>query len=1019
MLIVRTILLLFFPTLLAAQPQHVFTRISSREGLVSNYVYSILQDRKGFWWFGTANGLQRYDGRKIIMFKAGVQQEDYLPSQPISQLFEDKTGKFWVRSGTEIGLFDPATFRYRRAKIKAEGNVAPRAEYILWQSGRGEVFVVIRNHGIYGYDSASHSFNSRALSFKLPDHWAPIKMADDGGTGRYWIIADSGLSLFDPVKKQLFNKHRNPAGLPIFNESELNRDVTTFFVDHSRRAWIVTWAAQQAKAKVYCYDLKANSLLPDTAGMTTATRRYNELQAFYEQRNGTIWAFGRMLLLQYDQAKKQFYYIRNEHTDDYGLKYDELLCMYEDRENNVWLGTDQGVYVFNPSAQAFHSLNLLKKSEEEGADRIVTSFLETKGGEFWAATWGIGIVGYTNNLELIGNRLTEKAAEKDDNYNRVWSLCQQAGTGIIWAGCQSGRLIVHNPLSNETRFMTLPIVDQKTIRQVVEDRSGNIWLGTQYGYVVQWKSSSKPFEDGFKLVQNIGTIINRMIVDDNGFIWIGTHQKGVYKLDPSTGEFLAHYTSKGETSKKLFSDFVSDLAQLNDSTLLVASGALNIIHLKNGTIQKISSDEGLPANNINSIAVDDQQGIWLGMLGNLARYNIRKSIFTTFSQKDGVINSNFQPGAALKISGDRMIFGTFRDIVAFNPKDVRPSIAPPDVNITDFKLFNTYLPPDSILALDKVRLKPNENSITIEFAALSFLQKDKIIYYYRLNGIDKDFQRVENSLSANYKLLPAGNYTFQVFCENAEGTASKNVTTLHIFIEPPFWQTWWFILLIVATIAALIYVAHRIRVNRILDMEKVRTRIARDLHDDMGSTLSTINILSEMAKMKVQQDSDKTSEYLNKISDNSTRMMEAMDDIVWSINPMNDNMVKITARMREFATGVLEAKDIDFNFRVDAAVLETKLDMEQRRDFFLLFKEAVNNLAKYSQCRHADIEISIQGSALYMKIADDGIGFDVHNADIGNGLTNMRKRASNIGGNLNIDSRPGEGTIIRFRLHSR
>ena len=159
------------------------------------------------------------------------------------------------------------------------------------------------------------------------------------------------------------------------------------------------------------------------------------------------------------------------------------------------------------------------------------------------------------------------------------------------------------------------------------------------------------------------------------------------------------------------------------------------------------------------------------------------------------------------------------------------------------------------------------------------------------------------------------------------------------------------------------------------------------MHDDMGSTLSTINILSEMAKMKVQQDTGKTSEYLNKISDNSTRMMEAMDDIVWSINPMNDNMGKITARMREFATGVLEAKDIDFSFRVDEPVLDIKLDMEQRRDFFLLFKEAVNNLAKYSQCRHATIEISINGLFLTMKIEDDGIGFDVNNADSGNGLT--------------------------------
>ena len=291
-----------------------------------------------------------------------------------------------------------------------------------------------------------------------------------------------------------------------------------------------------------------------------------------------------------------------------------------------------------------------------------------------------------------------------------------------------------------------------------------------------------------------------------------------------------------------------------------------------------------------------------------------------------------------------------------------------------------------------------------------------MVYYYKMEGIDDEWMRVDRYTIANFTLMPPGEYTFKVRCENGDGIPSKNITSFKIQIRPPFWRQEWFIMLVILALAGLIYLAHRMRVRQLMQMEKVRGRIARDLHDDMGSTLSTINILSEMAKMKVQQDTNKTSEYLNKISDNSTRMMEAMDDIVWSINPMNDNMGKITARMREFATGVLEAKDIDFSFRVDEPVLDIKLDMEQRRDFFLLFKEAVNNLAKYSQCRHAKIEIAINGPFLTMKIEDDGIGFDVNNADSGNGLTNMRKRAANIGGDLRINSLPGKGTTVAFRL---
>jgi signal transduction histidine kinase len=285
-----------------------------------------------------------------------------------------------------------------------------------------------------------------------------------------------------------------------------------------------------------------------------------------------------------------------------------------------------------------------------------------------------------------------------------------------------------------------------------------------------------------------------------------------------------------------------------------------------------------------------------------------------------------------------------------------------------------------------------------------------------MDGINADWIRTDRGLLANYNQLPPGNYTFRVMCENADGIKSKNITSLRIYIKPPFYKTWWFLSLVGVAIAGLIYFIHRLRVHRLLAMEKVRTRIARDLHDDMGSTLSTINILSEMAKMKVAQDAQKTGEYLEKISDNSSRMMEAMDDIVWSINPTNDSMQRITARMREFATGVLEAKNIDFSFKVDERVIDLKLDMEARRDLFLVFKEAVNNLAKYAQCTRADIDIVIHKNRLVMTIRDNGTGFDVQQADSGNGLINMKKRAQSLRGSLDIDSAAGAGTVVTLNV---
>jgi signal transduction histidine kinase len=289
------------------------------------------------------------------------------------------------------------------------------------------------------------------------------------------------------------------------------------------------------------------------------------------------------------------------------------------------------------------------------------------------------------------------------------------------------------------------------------------------------------------------------------------------------------------------------------------------------------------------------------------------------------------------------------------------------------------------------------------------------VYYYMLEGINKDWVTAQNA-EAIYSYLPPGSYTFKVKCISPDGVPCKNITSFIIYIKPPFYKTWWFYLLCIVIISSAIYFIYRQRINKLLAVEKVRTRVARDLHDDMGSVLSTINILSTMAKTKMTDDTVKASEYIGKISDNSQRMMEAMDDIVWSIKPANDNMQKITARMREFATGILEAKDIELDFKADEKVNNVKLNMEARRDFFLIFKEAINNVAKYSHCSKCSIQISLHQHRLLLDVQDNGIGFDVNKADGGNGLSNMQKRAEALKGRVSIQSKHGEGTQVTLNL---
>jgi signal transduction histidine kinase len=354
-------------------------------------------------------------------------------------------------------------------------------------------------------------------------------------------------------------------------------------------------------------------------------------------------------------------------------------------------------------------------------------------------------------------------------------------------------------------------------------------------------------------------------------------------------------------------------------------------------------------------------------------------------------------------------------MLLFHPDAFKTNRPTPDVTITDFFLGDSYQLMDSLQALKEIVLNPGKDDFTITFACLDFKNRNKYKYFYQMKGLNKEWVPAED-LSIVYSGLAPGHYVFRVKAQNMDGIESKNISELRIYIRPPFWRTAWFLSTLLTIIAMIIYGMHRLRIKRLLAVERIRNRVARDLHDDMGSTLSTINILSSMAKAKLSTDTFKTSEYINKISDNSQRMMEAMDDIVWAIKPSNDSMEKVVCRMREFATSVFEAKDIDIDFKAEEEVNNAQIDMEARRDFFLVFKEAVNNSAKYSKCSHAEINLLIEHHKLILRVRDNGIGFNVKTADSGNGMGNMQKRANALKGTLQIKSEENAGTTVTLTV---
>ncbi len=732
---------------------------------------------------------------------------------------------------------------------------------------------------------------------------------------------------------------------------------------------------------------------------------------FYETRQGDLWIYGFNVLINYDRNTHRFRLNKSgPGNENISINYESVFQVLEDRDGNIWIATNQGIYYTAIGSANSSVANLLFNSKN--GPTAINDILELPDGQIWFTSFRSGVTTMDKFLRKIENDVYRQTPPahwpqmlKDATLQTV-SMSRQSATGNIWIGCNYGVLMIHNPAKKTTEYLHLPEVNNTAINFMAEDKQGRMWLGTEGGRVIKCSNNK------FTVVQDLGAKIYKVFIDNEGWLWVTTRSSGLYAINPEDGKVLQHYTANGGKNS-LYSNTGNDIEQLQNNRIVLAAGALHFIDKTTGAVSIIKYEQGLPSNTVARVRMDDKGFLWIITSSGLCRYNPNNNRITPYGRKDGVVLAEQTIVADEMTSNGNIIFGGSNAVVIFNPAIFLNTKRPPDVIITDFKILDQSAPVDSLMRNSWIKLGYDQNSLSIYFASLSYRERDKLTYYYIMEGVDKEWIKADRSYFVNYSLLPPGRYTFKIYSENIEGIRSSKTTVLNIYIQPPFYRTYWFYSCLLFAIAFIIHAVYRLRVNKLLAVEALRNRVARDLHDDMGSTLSTINVLSSMAVTKMNADELKTREYLGKISENSQRMMEAMDDIVWSIKPSNDSMQKIVARMREFATNVLEAKDIQLDFKVSEEVYDIKLNMQASRDFFLIFKEAVNNAVKYSKAEEVQVHLCVNNKKLVLLVKDNGAGFDLEEAD-GNGLGNMQKRADSMNGAITIQSKEGEGTKVNL-----
>jgi signal transduction histidine kinase/ligand-binding sensor domain-containing protein len=1003
-----------------------FKSYTTSDGLAHDRVNRIVRDTRGFLWFCTSEGLSRFDGYEFKNYT----QDDGLPHRAVFDFLETRGGELWLATGDGLVLFNPLG-KSNREKTDAPGApmfrvwrsenipVKPQAwsTHDLIEDRAGTVWVAASD-GVYRLEKTD---DWRLLRFDIPpakenkneDFW---RLLEDR-RGAIWTATEFGLYRILPDRSavQTINKNMRAGSL---------------LEDRAGRVWVGSVGGGEGEVGLHLF-----SIGEDEPRKIRTFRRADGLVSdiwlndLLETADGRIYVVLGEGLCEFappaDPAQPPFRVLSRESGVTLG----------EDAGGNVWFSTNSGgvrrlarggfvnfeksdnlqdkriASIVSGSDGETYVLAEQKKIHRFDGEKFVVvapremivpswgrgqiSFLDSTGAWWVSGAYGLQRYPPVKRLEDLENVEPQKIYTTRDGLwtDQIFRLFEDS-RGDIWI---SSIGILPDTLTRWERAtetihrytMADGLPWQNAPTAFGEDRAGNIWIGYYAGGLVRYRAGkfeSFTAEDGLP-----AGYIGNIFTDSEGRVWVATSAGGALRVDnPTTDEKprLMNVTTRDGLSSNQANCTTEDTA----GRIYIATGrGVNRLDLQTGRVKVFTTADGLPENIVTQCKRDVQGALWFGTWNGLARYVPQSD---EQSQSPPVFFSD------LRVNGE-----SFKKLSELGETTV-----------------------------ENLEFNSEQRQVQIAFFALGFGAGERLLYQYKLDGTGADWSEPVEQRTINLNLSP-GNYRLLVRAVNAEGVASDNPASVSFSIARPVWQRWWFLLIAALAVSALVYAVYRYRVNQIIKLERVRTRIATDLHDDIGSSLSKIAILSEVVRQKNGKEKNGGFEPLEIIANTSREMVDSMSDIVWAINPERDHLSDLVQRMRHFAEEILDAQDIEYQFSVAENLKDITLGADLRREIYLIFKECVNNLAKHSRATEAEFEIRLEKEHLIIGIEDNGHGFAVaelraetssaYSADIGadaarsfggNGLRNMKRRAQNLGGDFVIDSQIGNGTRITLKI---
>ena len=962
------------------------------DGLPQGTVTSIAQTPDGYLWLGTQNGLVRFDGVSFRVFNEN--NTPGIRNNRVVQVFADRQGTLWV--GAEQGHL----IRFRDGEFTA-----------FQMPGRGSTF----NYARAFCDDAAGSLwviscewqllHLREKGFEVPStNWnlsgaRPDAVASDR-TGAVCVGTEKELAVPTPDGfRTVWNQT---------NEENFQVD----FLTASREAgW---WVAGNGRLRRF-----ADGKFVADRGAYRWTDR--PVYGLYEDGRNRLWvATLGAGLYRYDPDGTVLHLTTKD-----GLPNDFVRCVQEDREGNIWAGTEGGG-LCRLKPRIFETIGV---HQGLSSDQVMSA-CESSNGDFWIGMNGSGL----DRLRPGG--VEHYDASRGLMNGHVWSVLQDS-TGLIWAGTWGGLFrFEHDQFVN--------VSDGNQIGGVVlalfEDTTGDLWVGQQaFGVLAHIHHDQRA---AINIPGTSASLDVRALAQDRqGDLWVGTENEGLYRWH---GTNWVHFGKGDGLENESIWSLYADGDELWIGT---CGGGLSCWH--EGKMKTWTTRNGLVNDVICQILDDHRGNLWLGSYGGVFRVS-KNELNQTYDRADGVnhcvsykkadglpsieCQGGFQPSGFESRDG-RLWFPTGKGFAVVNPAQIATNLVPPIVLMDDLLVDNVAEPAGGKSGLE---IPPGKSRLDFHYTATSLTAPEKVRFKYRLEGLEKEWQEAGSRRSATYARLAPGDYSFHVIACNNDGIWNEQGATLAIAVLPFFWQTGWFWSLSAVVLVATVFMAVRFVVTRRLHLklarlereqmvQRERARIAKDIHDDLGASLTEIAILSELAQNPETPANDSRAD-LRKIVAKTETLTQLLDEIVWAVNPQRDTLENFVTYTCTYAENFLHVAQVQCRLELPPVVPEISLRTDVRHGLFLVVKEALNNVVKHAGATEVQIRMDMLPEEFTISIRDNGKGFvlpsptaakangDGGTAANGDGLGNMRQRVESLGGRFEIFSQPGQGTQVRLNV---